>query len=586
MKKIISIVAVLALALCMFVGCGDDKADTSNNSSIAAVDGFSTETVKFVDDNGESTYSIVRAQDFSGEAVAKAKDLFTALKSATGVKSLKNLSDDAVDADSERYEILLGHTNRPESAQALDHLRTKSTGRSRDFIIATVGKKIVINAFTESGVMDAIDYFAANYCKATVEGGILYICTTEGQYSNITVNGTSLGSFCIVRPRYNLSYITQLQIDELVKHVDSTYAYALDCRKDNEAEAECEIIVGEAERSGIQYLHNIDEYVILISGKKVYINGGSIQATAMAVAEFGKLLSKGTLTDDDSVLGNYSVSVANYDKSKYYTYAWGDDFEGTSIDTTKWYVAPEGRFDAAGMNGKTSIRTDNKNYVFLNDGKFHIKAGYTKDKYIGGLIMSHRNMIYRYGYLEMSAILPHGDGFWTALWVDSRGHTFWPPPEEEAGKLYGAEVDVNECFGNANVIAANVHKWPTDEGAAIGHGHSSLDATYGNQKKYSLAEGESFNDGFHTFGFIWTDTHHSFTCDGEIYFSYENTMTDLDRDGLHVLSFVRLSAAIGYESLGTVAADDDPVWTTSNELVVDYIHIYQLQDGKHKLLTQ
>ncbi len=586
MRRFVSLMMALFLMISLLAACGSDGADASNGSSAAVnADGFSTETVKFVDDNGESVYNIIRAQNFSGEAVAKAKELFTALKSAVSVKNLKNQSDDAVKANSDEYEILLGHTNRPESQTALDHLRTKSSGRSRDFIIATVGKKIVINAFSESGIMDAIDYFVANYCKATIEGGIYYVCTTEGQYPNVTINGTALGSFCIVRPKYNVSYIVQLQIDELQKLVDSTYAYALECHKDDEAEAEYEIIVGEAQRSGVQYLGG-DEYGIVVLGKKVYLNGGSIQATAMAVSEFGKLLSKGGLTDADTVFGRCSEAIANYDKSKYYTYSWGDDFDGNAIDTTKWYVAPEGRFDVPGMNGRTSIRTDSKNNVFLNDGKFYIKASYTKDKYIGGLIMTQRNMIYRYGYLEMSAVLPHGDGFWSALWVDSRGHTFWPPPEEEAGKLYGAEIDVNECFGNANVIAANVHKWPTDEGAAIGHGHTSLDATYGNQKKYSLTDGETFNNGFHTFGFIWTDTHHSFTCDGEIYFSYENNTTDLDRDGLHVLSFVRLSAAIGYESLGTIAADDDPVWNTSNELIVDYVHIYQLDDGKSELLTQ
>ncbi len=409
--------------------------------------------------------------------------------------------------------------------------------------------------------------------------------SSTGEITGVSINGVSLDKFKVVWPRYNVSYITKLQIDELIKTAEDKYSYKLESSDENDYN-EYEILIG-VYREGTVIPEDPDAYTISISGKKVFLNGGSIQATAMAVSEFTKLLQKKSLTDADSVLGSHRVAIAGYDTSKYFTYAWGDDFNGNTIDTTKWYIAPEGKFDSDGMNGRKSIRTDDPNYVFLSGGKFYIRAGYTKDKYIGGMMMSHRHMLYRYGYLEMSAILPHGDGFWTALWLDTRGHTFWPPPEQEAGKLYDAEIDVNECFGNAATVASNVHKWPTELGSSQGHKHTSLDTPqYGNDKKHSLEGGATFGEGFHTFGLLWDEDEHTFVCDGEVYFTYKNNTTPEDRDGLHALSFIRLSAAIGYESLGTVAADDDPAWTTSNELVVDYVHIYQLNDGKSKLLTQ
>lgn len=399
------------------------------------------------------------------------------------------------------------------------------------------------------------------------------------------INGYPMDEFKVVWQHANASYIVKLQIDELAKAIEDKYLCTPEyC--DTDTSHEYEIFVGIT-REGMVVVNDPNTYAINISDKKVYLYGGSIRATAMAVSEFARMLQKGGVSDADSMTGKYSEAIGGYDLSKYYTYAWGDDFNGNAIDTSKWYVSPEGKFDSTGMNGRESIRTDDPNYVFVSGGKFHIRAGYTKDKYIGGLLMSHRHMIYKYGYLEMSALLPHGDGFWTALWLDTRGHTFWPPPEQATGKLFGAEIDVNECFGNSATIAANVHKWPTEQGTKEGYSHTSLDTPqYGNDKKHSLESGNTFGEGFHTFGLLWDEDEHTFTCDGEVYFTYKNNTTPEDRDGLHQLSFIRLSMATGFASLGRVAADNDPAWKTSNELAVDYVHVYQLQDGKQILLTQ
>ncbi len=583
MKKIISTLAIIALVLCLFVGCGSDST-VSDNGSSGVDDGiFSTSTVNLVDTNGESVYTLVRWEQLSDDANNKALQLFSAIRKELGITSVKNIADTAADGI-DSYEILIGHTNRPESKLALDYLKAQNNGRSNDYIIATIGKKIVINAFCDKALIEAISHFQNNYLKASIDGGIKHINLTDSNFADVKINGVHLSEFKLVKQQYNGSYLAQMQIDELVKTADDTYAYLLDCINDKQAAGEYELIVGNANRDGVSTIQNKDEYKITVSGKKVYLNGGSPEATAIAVSEFTKLLSKGNITDADSVDGSYSATVANYDKSKFYTHSWGDDFDGTAIDTTKWFATPEGWYSNPGMNDRLSIRTTDPNYVYVSDGYFHIDAGYTHDKYIGGMLMTYNNMVYRYGFLEMSAILPYGDGLWTALWVDSRGHSF--DIQEQNGIGYGAEIDVNECFGNANVIAANVHKWPTELGTDMGLPHTSLDGSHGNDKKHHLAEGETFNDTFHTFGFLWTDEEHTFTCDGEVYFSYKNNETEEDRDGLHLLSFIRLSAAIGFESQGVIIPDDDPAWQESNKLIVDNVHIYQLQDDKHLLYTK
>lgn len=584
MKRVLSFLLVLVLSLGLLAGCGDDSnGDTVSNGNAVNDSMFSTEDVKFVDANGESVYTFVRAESLSTDASAKAMEIFTGLKKTVGVNKMKNASDVASDG-TDSYEILVGKTNRPESSQALEYLKGLNNGRSRDYIIATIGKKIVVNGFSDKAIIAAVDYFVKNYMKATLEGGLKYTYTTVGDFQNVTVNGVHLGQFKIVRPEYNVSYLAQLQVDTLINNAENNYAYALECVNDTSAQAEYEIILGAAKRDGAVALANRDEYKVNISDKKIYLNGGSPEAMAMAVSEFEKLLAKNTLTNADSIDGSYAQTLAGYDKSTTYTHSWGDDFDGTEIDTTKWVVVPDGPYNNPGMNGRRSIRTTDTDYVYAKDGFFHIDAGYTQNEYIGGMIFTYKTMVFKYGYVEMSAILPHGKGFWTALWVDSRGHNF--DVSEENGIMYGSEIDVNECFGNANVIAANVHKWPTEYGTEVGYKHTSLDDAYGNEKKYSLENGQTFNDTFHTFGLIWDEDEHSFTCDGKVYFSYKNDETGEDKDGLHILSFLRLSAAIGFETQGVIEPDDSSAWSETNKLIVDYVHIYQLQNGKQLLMTK
>ncbi|MBO5746260.1 MAG: hypothetical protein J6S13_04140 [Clostridia bacterium] len=246
MKRVISLCLILVLSLCLLAGCGgkNDKNDGATNTQ------FSTETVNYVDENGESVYTFVRAESMSADATAKALSLFSALKKDLGLKGIKNIADTASDGI-DKYEILVGNTNRTESAQALEHLRSLNNRRSHDFIIVTIGKKIVINAFTDESVMKAVDYFIANYIKAKVEGGIEYTNFTAGEYADVKINGAHISQFKIVKPHYNSSYLTQIQINALIDDADKTYAYLVDCVDDKTAEGEYEIVVDNCNRQGV-----------------------------------------------------------------------------------------------------------------------------------------------------------------------------------------------------------------------------------------------------------------------------------------------------------------------------------------------
>ncbi len=279
--------------------------------------------------------------------------------------NIKNVSDASDGTDT--YEILVGHTNRPESQKALDYLNTKASGRYNDYIICTIGKKIVLNAESMAGIKAACEYFAAIYLKTDgIQGGIAFIYEAQGNFENITVSGENIGRYTIVRPLYNSSYLTQLEIEKLIDTVYEKTGYMLNVAYDNTAAADLEIIVGNCERDGVQHISNYGDWSVSVSGKKVYLNGGSAHATAMAVTEFCKKID-GNITESVNTSGNYDSTIASYDKSTTYKYVWGDDFDGDKIDSTKWWHIGENGWKSEGLNGKTSVRSSNPNdWQFTN----------------------------------------------------------------------------------------------------------------------------------------------------------------------------------------------------------------------------
>ena len=578
MKRIIALMLMLVLALGLMAGCGKDKnKDDAGNTGVSG-DIINKADVSFVVD-GASNYRIVRPEGDT-DATQSAQFVFQQMKKALGV-SVRNVSDTEDGADT--YEILIGNTNREESKKAAEYLKAKTGGRYDDYIVCTIGKKICIYSSSAEGTKAAAEYFITNFCKPEgIKGGIEYVKATDGNFENITVNGKTIGEYTIVRPHYNSSWLTEVEIEEVIESVYTKTGYKLSFVHDTlSTPADYEIIVGNTNREGVEAITNYDDYKITISGKKIYINGGSAHATAIAVSEFGKML-KGDLKDSSSVSGNYETTFANYDKSTEFYKTWGDDFDGDALDTTKWRQQTETN-RTAGQNGKISVRSSDPDRVYQTDGKFYITAGFDDEYYYGGMIRTQGIMTYKYGYAEMSALLPHGGGMWIAWWActsDSNSPITGEP------KLVGPEIDIVEMFGNSGSYAANCHTWPSTLGKEAGIEHYSLDGKFSNQKKYNIPDaGARLADGFHTYGFLWDNTQMSFTCDGDLFFKYDITGVNEEKDVecFNQSLYFIFSMATAFESGSSLADETSDDWNTTNILACDWMNIYQKDDGMSEL---
>ena len=587
MKRIISLLVVLLLTLGLFMGCGGSSDDgtvsnggSANNGGNNAVgdSALSTADVNFVKD-GDVVYRIIR-HDGDEVATSVSQYLFKQFKDKLKI-NVRNAAD--TEDGTDQYEILVGMTNREESKTAAAYLEGKTGGRYDDYVICTIGKKICIYSKNPDVLKTAAEYFIENYAKADgVKGGIAYTKGAEGNFENITVNGVNIGKFNFVRPHYNSSWLTEVEMEKIVETVYQKTGYKLAINHDSYVQPEeYEIIVGDTSREGVEKITNYDEFKITVSGKKVYLNGGSAHATAMAVSEFAKLL-KGDVKDAASYTGSYETAMNSYDKSTTFYKTWGDDFDGTALDTTKWGQQTESN-RTAGQNGKTSVRSSDPNDVFVADGKFYICAREDEHYYYGGMIRTQNIMNYKYGYAEISSVIPHGDSFWIAWWACSSDSV--ASIDSSLPKIMSPEIDIVECFGNSKSYAANCHSWPTTYGKDIyGYEHTSLDgATYGSDKKYTCPD-DILGNAFHTYGFLWTPEEMSFTCDGDMFFTYKTNTNEADIETFNHSMYFIYSMALAFENApGNPITTNPEDWQNTNKLILDWLNLYQKDDGVHEL---
>ena len=561
-KKFLSLFLVLCLTfgLLWLVGCGKPSNDNSDGG--VNMDIISKEKVNYINSDGSSVYRIVRPQGDTSAGSA-ASFIFKQMKDGLGV-NVKNVSDEEDGTDV--YEILIGDTNRPESTQAMDYFYAKDMGRYNDFIICTIGKKIVINGVSNDALNNAADYFVKNYIKKDgIEGGIKYLYATEGDFGSITVNGTSIGKFRLIWDTTTRSWLIQEEVRKAQEYIKSTTGYQLNLKEDiKTAEAEYEISIGNTVRAmKPESDYSYEEWEIKISGKKIGILGGSTYAVQVAVTEFTKMLEKGSLTDADSKTGTYSETVLGYDTSSYYTLKWGDEFDGDSLDLSKWNHPTDSREDGNMQNDDST--------VYVKDGKIVMLGGKRDDGtyYHCSGIQTKGTMSFNFGYLEMRAKIPDGKGVYSSFWLNANNR---------AG-VGGLEIDIFESLGMARTQRANIHYWRPE---SLG-GHTSLDSGLygegvgkinGNDRQYVVDKGW-LSDQFRTIGLYWTPEEITFIYDGEVYYTQPS-------DEFHFDQYEYILAGFNIGWPGRTAPDENLNFPL--EYHIDYVRLFQI-DGQGLKVT-
>ncbi len=472
----------------------------------------------------------------------------------------------------------------------------------------------VANPYLIMLAQDGASGSGSQACTATVYFDDVVIKETVAAKTytkkSIKVNGWTIGyqprPHYIVVPSTNFSYLAMMQCEELkelLKNITTTSTEFAIVTEDKwtEAENQFNIFIGDVKgHSRDNAAHKVDtsnfsadNYGINFGGGNIYIDAGSTYALAMGVSECAKMIeakADGSGLSGHNV-GNYNDVINTYSSANYYRPVFLEDFNGTEINTDIWNIVNGSSIEARGYydeNGVHHSQADNNwqsirspEHTYLEDGKLVIEGAYSKEKelFYGGMIRSHGKMEYRYGYLEVSCITPHGDGLWTATWMT---------PNHAGTGLFRNEIDVNESFGNARYSAFNMHTWPTSAGSNLGKDHYSLDHHDGSGKEADAGSGKTFNDTFHTFGYFWTEDRGVFTVDGVKQFEYifdkSSKYYNDDIDAFSESMSVIVSMTVGNPSSGKDPRLGADYWTKSNKYIIDYVHIYQI-DGQEIYFT-
>ena len=129
-----------------------------------------------------------------------------------------------------------------------------------------------------------------------------------------------------------------------------------------------------------------------------------------------------------------------------YYLVWGDEFNGTSLDTTKWdYWLPGRRRDAVNVT----------NAVSVVGGYLTITTYTSNNTHYSGFVATDRKFRTKYGYWESSIKWGDTNGMWSAFWLQSptMGRYLCDP------QTAGSEIDIAEhrwVDGSTNPVANRV----------------------------------------------------------------------------------------------------------------------------------
>lgn len=258
-----------------------------------------------------------------------------------------------------------------------------------------------------------------------------------------------------------------------------------------------------------------------------------------------------------------------------YKYVWGDEFEGSDVDFTKWSFGLH-------MGGTTKIEVSyDKNVIDVNDGrlKLHALRFYNPERAeteyrVPYGVATQNKMHFLYGYAEIRARLPLFSGAWPSFWAKTDASL---KVEGNPNSFLG-EIDIFEVFGD-NIVKPNLIKWYGDKTDAMA-------VSYIDVNEWPWEDSEKHATEYHTYGFEWTSKTITMSVDGEPYHTFDITKTYDKRETMS--SFHEPIYLIFNNHLfATDSATSRPIIENNHNMLpyryyIDYIRVYQ-KDGVGKL---
>lgn len=277
---------------------------------------------------------------------------------------------------------------------------------------------------------------------------------------------------------------------------------------------------------------------------------GQYEITVRAYGESGRyikaisVITIGKYEELPVPLDSGYFSPTSYDG---YTLVWQDEFDGNSVNADYW------TFETGGEWSNNELQYYRSENAWVGDGTLTIEArkeDYGGHEYTSARMITQNKKIFKYGRVDIRAVLPEGQGLWPALWTlgNDIGSVGWPAC---------GEMDIMEMIGGSGrekTVYSTMH-WEDN-------GHASYGLSY-------TASGKNFHEKYHVFSIIWDETQIRSFVDNHQYFVIDITPATLSE--FHKNHFFIFNVAVG----GNWPGYPNSTTVFPQQMKVDYIRVFQ-----------
>ncbi len=239
-----------------------------------------------------------------------------------------------------------------------------------------------------------------------------------------------------------------------------------------------------------------------------------------------------------------------------YELVWHDEFEKDGLpDSTKWDYDVSGNEWGWGNNELQYYTKENLKNAEVKNGQLHIhaiKEQVGNKEYTSARLISKNKGDWKYGIIEVKAIIPDGRGLWSAIWMmpTKSSYGIWP----ESG-----EIDIMENVGfNPDTIVAAVH--------TKAYNHNL------NTHKYGTILIPDCHSKFHIYKLKWNSDKIEIFVDDQKFFEFENENAGYKEWPFDEAFYLVLNVAVG-GNWGGMHGIDNSIFPRT--MVLDYVRVYQ-----------
>ncbi|TKC12639.1 glycosyl hydrolase family protein [Pedobacter polaris] len=233
---------------------------------------------------------------------------------------------------------------------------------------------------------------------------------------------------------------------------------------------------------------------------------------------------------------------------------WADEFGGKGLPDPKNWTYDVGG-NGWGNNEKQFYTKADTLNTKVEKGSLNITVRKTDKEnmaYTSARLATRKKFDWKYGRLEVRAMLPKGRGLWPAIWMLPTNWKYgsWPA---------SGEIDVMEHVGFApDSIHGTVHT-------------KSFNHTINTQVGKAIKSDTHYTE-YHVYAMEWFEDHIDIFMDGNKYFSFKNSRKGMEEWPFDQDFHLLLNIAVGGNWGGKQGIDDQIFPAT---MKVDYVRVYQ-----------